>query len=652
MSSPHSPDAAIEIQELHENHNNINFDPNPKQHGHQRSQSLKIHSSNINDDKEVIRSIRSHEEQGMGHQSRSMVPSTPESPTDAEARRASNSNSSTPNRDSLTMPWVLERKQRQNDDEYCEEKEEMFTPNTITIRPSTVSILNHHDRNVNSSAVHSSLVEQQQRQADVSSSRHHPTTTPAIMDNNGQDGEDPSKDGFFKKYFLRMSPKYEIMTTISQRESEKKGFGEDNVRMREKPPANKNNNQGDIELRHRVASWLKRTGTDVVLDYIQVVLGIGCVAMFIVQTYNESWWEAPAFSITEIVMSCFFTLDWMLSMFVASNRLYYLVSLYSLVDIFTVVPLFVMILIHSVDQRESTTVYTATWSNLGVLRIVRALRLLRVLHSFKVWEMHKRQTNVNPWFPELLRVLFSVTSLVVIFAGLFLVVEHDAQPLEFHEAFYFIVITLSTVGYGDYQPTTWYGQLLIVFMIGVAVFLLPNQLVQLTMREMQAKRRQRYRLSQNGKPTKNLENYSKERHKYIIKRKTSSVNNDTSAPPGHRTGRTKAVSALFKKNKTDWLTNFSLSPRCRQKKANNNAMTTTTSTKVNTRSTKKSSSIRRSRENLARIGRLLLQQAVTSIHRESTLNDWLPFNDKGTLNDRLPSGDNPSSTVMDHKIKP
>ena len=31
------------------------------------------------------------------------------------------------------------------------------------------------------------------------------------------------------------------------------------------------------------------------------------------------------------------------------------------------------------------------------------------------------------------------------------------QPLKFHDSFYFVIVTLSTVGYGDINPTTTQG---------------------------------------------------------------------------------------------------------------------------------------------------------------------------------------------------
>lgn len=46
------------------------------------------------------------------------------------------------------------------------------------------------------------------------------------------------------------------------------------------------------------------------------------------------------------------------------------------------------------------------------------------------------------------------------------------------ESFYFVIVTFSTVGYGDYKPETWPSQLFIMVMICVALIVLPTQFEQ------------------------------------------------------------------------------------------------------------------------------------------------------------------------------
>lgn len=49
------------------------------------------------------------------------------------------------------------------------------------------------------------------------------------------------------------------------------------------------------------------------------------------------------------------------------------------------------------------------------------------------------------------------------------------RPLNLFEAVYFVIVTLSTVGYGDISPDIWLGQLFMVIMICIAFSFIPRQ---------------------------------------------------------------------------------------------------------------------------------------------------------------------------------
>ncbi|GFR99152.1 potassium channel subfamily T member 1 [Elysia marginata] len=53
------------------------------------------------------------------------------------------------------------------------------------------------------------------------------------------------------------------------------------------------------------------------------------------------------------------------------------------------------------------------------------------------------------------------------------------KPLNMFEAVYFVIVTLSTVGYGDISPDIWLGQLFMLVMICVAFSFIPRQLEEI-----------------------------------------------------------------------------------------------------------------------------------------------------------------------------
>ena len=49
------------------------------------------------------------------------------------------------------------------------------------------------------------------------------------------------------------------------------------------------------------------------------------------------------------------------------------------------------------------------------------------------------------------------------------------DKLKFHSSLYFVVVTLSTVGYGDIIPESALGQVMVIFIIAVTIAIIPRQ---------------------------------------------------------------------------------------------------------------------------------------------------------------------------------
>ncbi|BFZ21583.1 hypothetical protein BsWGS_24622 [Bradybaena similaris] len=62
------------------------------------------------------------------------------------------------------------------------------------------------------------------------------------------------------------------------------------------------------------------------------------------------------------------------------------------------------------------------------------------------------------------------------------------RPLNLFEAVYFVIVTLSTVGYGDISPDIWLGQLFMIIMICIAFSFIPRQLEEIGSTWAQRKR--------------------------------------------------------------------------------------------------------------------------------------------------------------------
>lgn len=118
----------------------------------------------------------------------------------------------------------------------------------------------------------------------------------------------------------------------------------------------------------------------------------------------------------------------------------------------------------------------------GSLSFVRILRLTRVLRISRV--LSGRKSGLLAEVPDaqlrLLRILFSLFSIIWLFAGLIYNAERVAQPAfsTFAHALYFCVGVMA-VGYADAAPVTALGKLVTATMIVTGVVAIPWQVASL-----------------------------------------------------------------------------------------------------------------------------------------------------------------------------
>lgn len=143
-----------------------------------------------------------------------------------------------------------------------------------------------------------------------------------------------------------------------------------------------------------------------------------------------------------------------------------MLELYSFVDYFTIPPSFVSLYL---DR---------TWIG---LRAMRALRLMSIPDILQYLNMLKTSSSIR--LSQLISIVISVWLTA---AGLIHLLENSGDLLDFShphsisywECVYFLIVTMSTVGYGDIYCTTALGRAFIVLfiLIGLVSYILSNSL--------------------------------------------------------------------------------------------------------------------------------------------------------------------------------
>lgn len=204
-----------------------------------------------------------------------------------------------------------------------------------------------------------------------------------------------------------------------------------------------------------------------VFDYtIQVLILISLVAFSLETLPENSELTKKTLDWIEYTTVMFFSIEYILRIYVAKQPLKYVFSFYGIIDLLAILPFYV---VSSID-----------------LRMLRAFRIFRVFRAFKLIRynqaMHRFHIAAGIVKEEI--VLFLMITAIFIFlssAGIYFF-ENEAQPEVFSSIFHSLwwaVVTLTTVGYGDVYPVTVGGKIFTFFvlLVGIGVVTVPAGLV-------------------------------------------------------------------------------------------------------------------------------------------------------------------------------
>ncbi|XP_026321781.1 calcium-activated potassium channel slowpoke isoform X18 [Hyposmocoma kahamanoa] len=162
----------------------------------------------------------------------------------------------------------------------------------------------------------------------------------------------------------------------------------------------------------------------------------------------------------DLAFNIFFMVYFFIRFIAASDKLWFMLEMYSFVDYFTIPPSFVSIYL---DR---------TWIG---LRFLRALRLMTVPDILQYLNILKTSSSIR--LAQLVSIFISVWLTA---AGIIHLLENSGDPMEFDNAqslpywtcVYFLIVTMSTVGYGDVYCHTVLGRTFLVFflLVGLAMF--------------------------------------------------------------------------------------------------------------------------------------------------------------------------------------
>jgi hypothetical protein len=167
-----------------------------------------------------------------------------------------------------------------------------------------------------------------------------------------------------------------------------------------------------IAMKKKILQWKQLTRIGRFWDIWQIFLSVLACGMYIAETYSTGYNENLLHSNVELVITQFFLLDFIFNWFTATNTATFFANVMTIVDILTIFPVYIGIL-------------TGSEVNLSIFRFIRILRLVRVLRTFRLLG------NLSGLKKQLITLTLTLLSLTFMAAGIINVLENDMKQLGF-----------------------------------------------------------------------------------------------------------------------------------------------------------------------------------------------------------------------------
>ncbi|KAL0164790.1 hypothetical protein M9458_040543, partial [Cirrhinus mrigala] len=205
-----------------------------------------------------------------------------------------------------------------------------------------------------------------------------------------------------------------------------------------------------------------------------VVMCVGTIPELQVEDAEGNLVEHPTLESIETACIIWFTLEYILRFLSSSNQVRFVFSFMNIIDFLAIMPFYVVLIL--------THLGTAVMELANVQQAVQALRIMRIARIFKLARhssgLQTLTFALKSSLKELGLLLMYMSVGIFLFSALGYTLEQshpDTMFTSIPQSFWWAIITMTTVGYGDIYPKTTLGRCnaAVSFLCGVIAIALP-----------------------------------------------------------------------------------------------------------------------------------------------------------------------------------
>ncbi|MDZ7740973.1 MAG: ion transporter [Bacteroidota bacterium] len=203
-----------------------------------------------------------------------------------------------------------------------------------------------------------------------------------------------------------------------------------------------------------------------ILLLISIILSVIAVFLDSVAELHIKYGRELYFA--EWFFTILFSIEYYLRIYTVRKKWKYIFSFYGIIDFFAIIPTYISLVISGTQF-------------LLVIRILRLLRVFRILKLDRfIGASGYLMASLKASRHKIFVFLSTLMSIVVIMGALMYLIEGpDNGFSSIPKSIYWAIVTLTTVGYGDIAPQTFWGQALasLIMILGYSIIAVPTGII-------------------------------------------------------------------------------------------------------------------------------------------------------------------------------